>query len=74
MPKVKHRHSKTRGRKRRTHDRLDAPTLMKCSQCGKAKKPHAVCLYCGYYQGTQVKRYETIEERKTKRQSKRKGT
>jgi large subunit ribosomal protein L32 len=70
MPKVKHRHSKSRGRKRRTHYKADAPTLSKCPQCGKAKKPHHVCPYCGYYRGTQVKYIETVEERKAKREKK----
>ncbi|MDP8299357.1 MAG: 50S ribosomal protein L32, partial [Candidatus Tantalella remota] len=38
MPKVKHRHSKTRGRKGRTHYKADEPSLSSCTQCGKAKK------------------------------------
>ena len=74
MPKVKHRHSKSRGRKRRTHDNLEAPSLSKCDQCGKAKKPHHVCPYCGYYKGTQVKKIESIEERKAKKDEKKRRT
>jgi len=70
MPKVKHRHSKARGRKRRTHYKAEAPTLGKCSQCGKEKKPHHVCPYCGYYDGKQVKRIVTLEERKEKQEKK----
>lgn len=72
MPKVKHRHSKSRGRKRRTHYKAEAPTLLKCTQCGKAKKPHHVCPYCGYYGGTQVIRIETAEDRKAKKEKKQK--
>ncbi len=74
MPKVKHRHSKSRGRKRRTHYKAEAPVLSKCPQCGKAKKSHHVCPYCGYYGGRQVKYIETIEERKARREKKKKKT
>jgi large subunit ribosomal protein L32 len=49
MPNPKRRHSKTRGRKRRTHDALTATTSGACPQCGEPKAPHTVCKYCGYY-------------------------
>ena len=74
MPKVKHRHSKERGRKRRTHYKAEVPTLSKCDQCGKEKKAHQVCPYCGYYKGRQVKKIESLEERKAKREAKKKNT
>lgn len=70
MPKVKHRHSKTRGRKRRTHYKATAPSLGKCSQCGKTKAPHQICPHCGYYKGRQIRKIETLEERKAKRENK----
>ena len=70
MPKVKHRHSKTRGRKRRTHYKAEAPSVSKCTQCSKLKKPHHVCPYCGYYNGKQVKTIESLEDRKAKREDK----
>jgi large subunit ribosomal protein L32 len=70
MPKVKHRHSRERGRKRRTHYKADPVTLSKCTQCGKATKPHQVCPYCGYYKGVQVKKIEDLEARKAKRDKK----
>ena len=72
MPKVKHRHSKERGRKRRTHYKAEAPSGAACPQCGKTKKTHHVCPYCGYYKGTQVKAIETIEDRKAKQERKKK--
>jgi large subunit ribosomal protein L32 len=74
MPKVKHRHSKARGRKRRTFYKAEAPALSKCTQCGKPKKPHHVCPYCGYYGGREVKREETLEDRKARREKKQKPT
>ncbi|MFC1570527.1 50S ribosomal protein L32 [Candidatus Omnitrophota bacterium] len=72
MPKVKHRHSKARGRKRRTHYKAEAPTPVKCTQCGQSKMTHQVCPHCGYYRGVQVKKIETLEERKAKREKKQK--
>ena len=39
--------SKTRKAKRRTHYKLAAPTLVKCSHCGEYKLPHHVCPNCG---------------------------
>lgn len=70
MPKVKKRHSKARGRKRRTHYKVLAPTLGKCPQCGKSKKPHHVCPYCGYYNDRKIIHIQTVEERKEKREKK----
>ena len=67
MPKVKHRHSKARGRKRRTHYKATSPALSKCSQCGKAKKAHNVC---PYYGGREVKHIVSQEERKEKKEKK----
>jgi large subunit ribosomal protein L32 len=45
----KHRPSKMSSRKRRTHIKLDAPALAKCTQCFEVKLAHRVCPSCGYY-------------------------
>lgn len=42
-----------RGRSRRTHYTALAPTVVKCAQCGGAKRPHHVCPHCGVYRGRQ---------------------
>ena len=55
MPNPKRRHSKTRSRKRRTHDTLKVTTAGKCAQCGEPKASHVVCKYCGFYKGRQVR-------------------
>lgn len=55
MPNPKRRHSKTRGRKRRTHDALTAASAGHCPQCGEPKASHQVCKYCGHYKGRQVR-------------------
>ena len=54
MANPKHRHSKTRGRKRRTHYKAETPTLAQCSHCHQPKPPHTVCPNCGYYAGREV--------------------
>ena len=54
MANPKRRHSNTRTRLRRTHDRLKTRSLAKCSNCGRMILPHRVCVYCGYYKGRQV--------------------
>lgn len=54
MPNPKRRHSKARGRKRRTHDTLQPAAMSECPQCHEPKRPHHVCANCGYYDGRQV--------------------
>ncbi|MDD6808428.1 MAG: 50S ribosomal protein L32 [Oscillospiraceae bacterium] len=47
--------SKARRDKRRSNVwKINAPELVKCSQCGEYKRPHRVCAACGYYNGKQV--------------------
>ncbi|MFA5068534.1 MAG: 50S ribosomal protein L32 [Candidatus Omnitrophota bacterium] len=59
----KRRHSKARGRKRRTHYKLLDPSLAKCPNCGSIVMPHRVCAKCGYYKGRQV----VVRKEKTKK-------
>ena len=54
MAVPKQRHTKSRRNKRRANIRLKAPSLVKCSKCGKMKRSHAVCQNCGYYKGREV--------------------
>jgi large subunit ribosomal protein L32 len=54
MPVPKRRQSKTRIRKRRTHDSLTAPQTTDCPHCHKPIMPHRVCAHCGYYKGRSV--------------------
>ena len=49
MPNPKRRHSKSRSRKRRTHDALGKVNLASCQNCGVSKLPHRVCPSCGFY-------------------------
>lgn len=58
MAVPKRKTSKARKRKRRTHWKLAAPSLTKCSHCGQTKMPHSVCPNCGFYGGREVVRIE----------------
>ncbi|MDA0737724.1 MAG: 50S ribosomal protein L32 [Nitrospirae bacterium] len=49
MPNPKHRHSKARRDKRRSHQKLVAPSFSICPQCHEKMLPHRTCLSCGYY-------------------------
>jgi large subunit ribosomal protein L32 len=41
--------SKGRRNRRRSQDFLKEPALASCPKCGKDRKPHFVCSYCGHY-------------------------
>ena len=49
MAVPKRRTSKQRKRKRRTHFKAEAPSVVTCPKCGDPKRPHHVCAVCGYY-------------------------
>ncbi|MBM80978.1 MAG: 50S ribosomal protein L32 [Planctomycetaceae bacterium] len=51
MAVPKRRISKTRGRKRRSHNSIKPIQLPYCPQCGTAAPSHTVCPNCGQYQG-----------------------
>jgi large subunit ribosomal protein L32 len=53
VPKRKTPRSK-RDSRRANHDRVSAPTLSRCSNCGETMRPHRVCPACGFYGGEQV--------------------
>ncbi len=54
MPNPKRRHSKSRGRKRRTHYKATVPSTAECPQCHEQKLMHRACPHCGYYNGRVV--------------------
>jgi large subunit ribosomal protein L32 len=54
MPLPKRRHSRTRGRKRRTHWKLQPPTIVECGHCHQPKLSHHVCPNCGYYKDEEI--------------------
>ncbi len=54
MAVPKQKVSKSRGRKRRTHQKTAAPTIIVCPECGESTRPHTACSECGTYRGRQV--------------------
>ena len=54
--------SKTRGRMRRTHYKIEANGTIACKNCGAAIKPHRACPECGFYKGKNVLETETTEK------------
>jgi large subunit ribosomal protein L32 len=46
--------TKSRRNRRRANIFLESTNLIKCEKCGKEKKPHIVCLNCGFYKGIEV--------------------
>lgn len=64
MALPKKRHSKTRGRKRRTHWKIAKTGLVPCPQCKKMRLPHRVCAVCGFYDGRQVIEIKIKEKKK----------
>lgn len=57
--------SKTRKRQRRSHFKLDMPSMMVCPNCGEMKLAHIVCKKCGYYDGKLVREIKVKEETET---------
>jgi len=62
----KRRHSKARGRRRRTHWKISRTNLIPCPQCKQLKLAHRICQVCGYYDGKQVIEIEVKEKKKKK--------
>jgi large subunit ribosomal protein L32 len=55
MAVPKRKHSQARRDKRRSNVwKLQAPTLVTCTQCGSFTVPHKACGICGYYKGREV--------------------
>lgn len=54
--------SRHRRGNRRQHQRLEAPTLVPCEQCGQLKRAHYVCKSCGTYRKRQVLELKTKTE------------
>ena len=62
MAVPKRKTSKARRRKRFAHWTAAAEKTVRCKHCSQQHLPHAVCPYCGYYQGREVAkpRFEPI--------------
>lgn len=54
MAVPKHKISKSKRDKRRTHQKIGAPNNITCPKCGEVKLPHRACPSCGTYKGRHV--------------------
>ncbi|MEM9194562.1 MAG: 50S ribosomal protein L32 [Myxococcota bacterium] len=43
-----------RDQRRAQHDKVTAPNLIPCPNCGEMMVPHRVCPACGHYKGREV--------------------
>lgn len=43
------RNSRSKVRRRRLHQKLKEPSLIKCSRCQNFILPHRACPFCGYF-------------------------
>ncbi len=60
MAVPKKRMSKSRQGNRRSHDKLKTPAFGECPQCHEIKRPHHICLHCGYYKDQEVMSVEAV--------------
>ena len=54
MAVPKRRTSKSKKGMRRSHHRVDAIAMSRCSNCSQAVITHRVCPNCGFYRGRDV--------------------
>ena len=54
MSVPKQRHTKQRRDAKRDRFAISPVKTVTCPKCGKAKLPHKVCSYCGFYKGKEV--------------------
>ncbi len=66
MALPKRRHSTTRGRKRRTHWKVELPNLSLCPECKTPKPAHIICPVCGTYKGKKVIEIKVKDKKKPK--------
>jgi large subunit ribosomal protein L32 len=63
MAVPKRRKSRSRRDMRRhQHDKVAAPNIVPCPNCGEPAVPHRACASCGHYKGRAVKRVPTASE------------
>ena len=71
MALPKRRHSIGRGRRRRTHWKINLSQAITCPKCKQSILPHHLCPFCGYYKGKEILKIETAEERRIRKEKKR---
>ncbi len=66
-PKRKHSHARTH--KKKAHQKVYSPTLVKCNHCRRLKPKKMVCPFCGYYKDREIIKIEPKKDKKKKGQS-----
>ncbi len=66
------RRTKSSKRRRASHFALHPAMLSTCSNCGKAVRPHHVCLNCGMYAGAKVLTVKSKADKKLRKREKEK--
>ena len=61
VPKRRTTRSK-RDMRRANHDKVTAPSIVACTNCGEPSVPHRVCPSCGHYKGAQVVAKKEVAE------------
>ncbi|MFC1651922.1 50S ribosomal protein L32 [Patescibacteria group bacterium] len=64
MAVPKQKTPRSRRGKRRSQQGLKAPLLSECPKCKSPRLPHMTCMECGHYNGEEVIKIETLQERK----------
>ena len=54
MAVPKYRTSRSKGRMRRTHQKMAPFATTECPHCHEIRLPHRVCPHCGYYNGMEI--------------------
>ena len=60
VPKRRTSRSK-RNMRRANNDKVTAPNLVACANCGEPVVPHRACASCGHYKGRAVKATKSSE-------------
>jgi len=58
--------SKSKCRRRRSHQALVKTKLIKCPKCKKPTLPHRVCQFCGSYKGKEIIKLKTKKKKEKK--------
>jgi len=48
--------------RRANHDKVAAPNIIPCPNCGEPSVPHRACAACGHYKGRAVKKAPAASE------------
>lgn len=64
--------TKASKRRRASHFALKSAILIKCPKCGKMKKPHHACQFCGDYRGRAALTIKPLKKSARQREKERK--